>query len=38
MRRLLLLLLTLASFGYAAANPPVLIHNISSRATISLNG
>jgi beta-glucuronidase len=38
MRRLLVLLLTLASFGYAAANPPALIHNIPSRTTISLNG
>ena len=38
MRRLLFLLLTLASFGYAAANPPALIHNIPSRTAISLNG
>jgi beta-glucuronidase len=38
MRRPLFLLLTLASFGYAAADPPALIHNIPHRTTISLNG
>ena len=38
MRRLLFLLLTLTSFGYAAADPAPLIHNISNRTTISLNG
>ena len=38
MRRLLFLLLTLASFGYAAAHPAALIHNIPNRTTVSLNG
>jgi beta-glucuronidase len=38
MRRLLFLLVTLASFGYAAANPTTLINNIPNRTTISLNG
>ena len=38
MRRVLLLLLTLVSFGYAAPNPSVLIHNIPNRTTISLDG
>jgi hypothetical protein len=38
MRRLVFLLLTLASFGYAATNPPALIHNMPNRTTISLNG
>ena len=38
MKRLIFLLLTLAPFGYAAANPPALIHNIPNRTTISLDG
>jgi beta-glucuronidase len=38
MRRLVFLLVTLTSFGYAAANSPALINNISHRTTISLNG
>ena len=38
MRRLLFLLLTLASFGYAAAHPAALIHNIPNRTTVSLDG
>ena len=38
MRRLLFVLLTLSSFGYAAANSPALIHSIPNRTTISLNG
>jgi beta-glucuronidase len=38
MRRLLLLLLALSSFGCAATNPPALIHNVPNRTTISLNG
>ena len=37
MRRLLLLLLTLTSFGYAA-DPVPLINNVSNRTTISLDG
>jgi len=38
MRRLLVVLLALASLGYAAADPPPLIHDIPNRATISLSG
>jgi beta-glucuronidase len=38
MRPLLVVLLTLASLGYAAANPPLLIQNIPNRTTISLSG
>ena len=38
MRRLLLLLVTLATFGHAAANPSPLINNTANRATISLDG
>jgi beta-glucuronidase len=38
MRRILFLLLTLTPIGYAAANSPLLIHNIPNRTTISLNG
>jgi beta-glucuronidase len=38
MRRLFVLLVTLTSVGYAAANPPGLINNISHRTTISLDG
>ncbi len=37
MRRVLLLLLTLTSFAYAA-DSPALIHNLPNRTTISLNG
>ena len=38
MRRLLFLLVTLTSAGYAAGNPSALMHNIPNRTTISLNG
>jgi beta-glucuronidase len=38
MRRLIFLLLTLASFGYAAAENATLINNVSNRTTISLDG
>jgi beta-glucuronidase len=38
MRRLLFLLLTITSFGYAAADPVPLISNVSNRTTISLDG
>ncbi len=38
MRRLLLLLLMCATFGYAAPNPAALLNNVPNRTTINLNG
>ena len=38
MKRLLFLLLTLTTLGYAAANPAALVNNVPNRTTISLNG
>ena len=38
MKRLLLLLLTCATFGYAAPNPEALLRTLPNRTTISLNG
>ncbi len=38
MKRLLVLLVTLTSFGYGAANPAAPINNIPKRTTVSLDG